>query len=82
MKKQKLNPRINLFLDAVKLLKNRRHTNFDVHCLTHNIMYFASAVQKMHTVEPALELDPAHKAKETQQLDCSCTRALKVSGQK
>ena len=45
-------------------------------------MYFASAVQKMHTVEPALELDPAHKAKETQQLDCSCTHALKVSGQK
>ena len=80
MKKQKLNPRINLFLDAV--LKTRGRTNFDLHCLTHNIMYFASVVQKMLTVEPALELDPTHKAKETQQLACSCTRALKVSGQK
>ena len=28
MKKQKLNPRINLFLDAVKLLKTRGCTNF------------------------------------------------------
>ena len=45
-------------------------------------MYFASAVQKMHTAEPALELDPAHKAKMTQQLDCSCTPGLKVSRQK